>query len=62
MGLQTIKTIIRRLFTDAEFRARALADPSAALADYPLAPIERQVLTELCRRLASGRGIEVLLA
>ena len=54
MDLHAIETIVRRLFSDAEFRAAALADPSTALAEYRLAAAERQVLTSLCLQLADG--------
>ncbi len=58
MGLQTIETIIRRLIDDAEFRAGAVADPAAALADYPLVAVERRALTGLLRRLVDGRSLD----
>ena len=54
MNLHAIETIVRRLFSDAEFRAAALADPSTALAEYRLATAEQQALTKLCLQLADG--------
>ncbi len=57
MGLHTIEAIIRRLIDDAEFRATAVADPAAVLADFPLAAVERRALTGLLRRLADGRPL-----
>ena len=54
MNLHAIETVVRRLFSDAEFRAAALADPSIALAEYHLEAAERQVLTKLCLQLADG--------
>jgi hypothetical protein len=54
MNLHAIETVVRRLFSDAEFRAAALADPSIALAEYHLEAAERQALTKLCLQLADG--------
>lgn len=54
MNLPAIEIVVRRLFSDAEFRARAIADPQAALAEYRLAAAEQQALTKLCLRLADG--------
>jgi hypothetical protein len=55
MNLQAIETIVRRLFSDAAFRARAIADPATALAEYRLAAEERKALTKLCVQMAGGR-------
>jgi len=55
MNLQAIDMIVRRLFSDADFRAQAIADPAAALAEYRLAAAEQQALTKLCIRLADGQ-------
>lgn len=52
MNLQAIETIVRRLFSDAEFRAQAIADPATALAEYRLAADEQRALTKLCVQLA----------
>ncbi|MGN6562162.1 MAG: hypothetical protein ACTHMU_05820, partial [Thermomicrobiales bacterium] len=46
--------IVRRLFTDAEFRGRALAEPGTALAEYRLAAEEQIALIRLCAQLAGG--------
>lgn len=54
MNLQAIEIVVRRLFSDAVFRAQAIADPQAALAEYRLAAAEQQALTKLCLRLADG--------
>lgn len=54
MNLYAIETVVRRLFTDAVFRAAAVADPAAALAEYRLAAEERDALTTLCAQLAGG--------
>ncbi len=54
MNLQAIEVIVRRLFSDADFRARAIAEPAAALAEYRLAAEERAALTKLCAQLAAG--------
>ncbi|HEY8599038.1 MAG TPA: hypothetical protein VIL85_11445 [Thermomicrobiales bacterium] len=55
MNLQAIDMIVRRLFSDADFRSQAIADPAAALAEYRLAAAEQQALTKLCVRLADGQ-------
>jgi len=55
MNLQAIDTIVRRLFSDTDFRSQAIADPAAALAEYRLAAAEQQALTKLCVRLADGQ-------
>ena len=58
MNLQTIETVVRRLFDDVEFRSRAITDPSAALAEYHLATEERVALAKLCARLDDGPQID----
>jgi hypothetical protein len=57
MNLHAIETVVRRLFSDVEFRASAIADPSAALAEYRLAAAEQAALTKLCVQLASGVSV-----
>jgi hypothetical protein len=57
MNLHAIETVVRRLFSDAEFRARAIADPSAALEEYRLASAERTALTKLCVQLAADGSV-----
>ena len=54
MNMLAIETVVRRLFSDATFRAQAIADPTAALAEYRLAATERQALTKLCLQLNAG--------
>jgi hypothetical protein len=54
MNLQVIEAVVRRLFSDAEFRARAIADPSVALAEYRLAADDQRALTKLCVQLAAN--------
>ena len=54
MNLQAIETVVRRLFSDAEFRSQAIADPSAALAEYRLAASEQAALTKLCEQIGSA--------
>jgi hypothetical protein len=54
MNLHAIETVVRRLFSDAEFRASAIAAPSAALEEYHLATAERAALTKLCVQMANG--------
>ncbi|MDP9373685.1 MAG: hypothetical protein M3Q65_14780 [Chloroflexota bacterium] len=59
MNLQAIEAIVRRLFSDADFRARAIAEPAAALAEYRLAAEEQAALTKLCAQLAAGpQGVQ----
>ena len=55
MNLQAIDMIVRRLFSDTDFRSQAIADPAKALAEYRLAAAEHQALTKLCMRLADGQ-------
>ncbi len=57
MNLQAIETVVRRLFSDAEFRSQAIADPSAALAEYRLAASEQAALTKLCVQMANGAPV-----
>jgi hypothetical protein len=57
MNLHAIETVVRRLFSDAEFRARAIADSSAALEEYRLAATERTALTKLCVQLAADGSV-----
>ncbi len=54
MNLQAIEAIVRRLFSDADFRARAIAEPATALAEYRLAAEEQAALAKLCAQLAAG--------
>jgi hypothetical protein len=54
MDLQNVEAVVRRLFSDSEFRAAATANPSAALAGYELAREERIALTSLCSKMAEG--------
>ncbi len=54
MNMQAIETVVRRLFSDAAFRAGAIADPATALAEYRLASSEQQALTKLCLQLNIG--------
>lgn len=54
MNLRTIEGVVRRLATDAEFRARAIANPSSALSEYRLSRDEQVALSKLCGQLAGG--------
>lgn len=54
MNTQTIETVVRRLFSDADFRAQATTDPTTALSGYRLAATEQQALTRLCTQLTSN--------
>lgn len=59
MNMLAIETVVRRLFSDAAFRANAITDPAAALAEYRLAAAEQQALTKLCLQLnAGGTSVE----
>jgi len=58
MNLQAIETVVRRLFSDAEFRSAAITDPSTALAEYRLAAGEQVALTKLCVQMASGASVD----
>ncbi len=55
MNLQAIDMVVRRLFSDADFRSQAIADPTTTFAEYRLAAAEQQALTKLCVRLADGQ-------
>ncbi len=57
MELQVVEAVVRRLFSDPEFRARAVASPEATLAEYELGADERVAVTKLCGQLADGEGI-----
>jgi hypothetical protein len=57
VNLHAIETVVRRLFSDAAFRARAIADPSAALAEYHLAAAERTALARLCVQLTADGSV-----
>lgn len=52
MDLQTVEVVVRRLMTDAEFRAEALAKPAAALSEYRLGAAEHAALSKLCLEMA----------
>jgi hypothetical protein len=55
--LQNVEAVVRRLFSDAEFRATAIASPSTALAAYELQSDEQVALTKLSAQLADGENI-----
>lgn len=57
MDLQNVEAVVRRLFSDAEFRAMAIASPSTAFASYGLRSDEHQALTKLCVQLANGENV-----
>lgn len=54
MNLRTVEGVVRRLASDAEFRARAIANSSSALSEYRLSQDEQVVLSKLCGQLADG--------
>jgi hypothetical protein len=56
MEVQTVESVVRRLFSDAEFRARATANASEAFAEYELDADQLVALGNLCERLGSGDG------
>ena len=59
MNMQAIEAVVRRLFSDAAFRAEAIANPATTLAEYRLAASEQQALTKLCLQLnMGGRTLE----
>jgi len=60
MNMQAIEAVVRRLFSDATFRADAIADPAAALAEYRLAAAEQQALTKLCAQLGGGGQLAMI--
>ncbi|MBI2955529.1 MAG: hypothetical protein HYY30_14535 [Chloroflexi bacterium] len=61
-----VEAIVRRLFSDGEFREAAIKDASAALEQYELSEVERRSLSRLCRTFAPAggaspsRGVDVL--
>jgi hypothetical protein len=57
VDLQNLEAVVRRLFSDAEFRATAIANPSSALAAYDLGSDDRLALTKLCAELANGDDV-----
>lgn len=59
MNLDQLQHIVRRLFTDAEFRAQAIADPGKALSAYHLTAEEHVALGKLCARMADGPSGQV---
>ena len=52
MELETVETVVRRLFSDDEFRSAATLNASAALAEYDLGTDERAALMSLCDQLS----------
>lgn len=51
-----IEAIVRRIFSDAEFRQAAVEDPRATLEQYELSEAERRSLVKLCGTLAPAGG------
>jgi len=57
MVSEVIKSVVRRLFADNEFRQAFVADPDAALAGESLSAEERRALFGLRTRLTmAGNG------
>ena len=54
MNLAMVEAVVHRLFADADFRTKAIADPASTLAQYDLGETERTALTKLCGRLSDG--------
>ncbi len=52
MELQAVETVVRRLFSDDEFRTAATLDADTALAEYNLGSDERAALMSLCDQLS----------
>lgn len=46
-----VEAIVRRLFSDGEFREAAIKDARVALEQYELSEVERRALTRLCAGL-----------
>ncbi len=59
MELQTLETVVQRLFSDADFRSRALANTGEAFADYELDADQLTALGSLCERLDGEQGLGV---
>lgn len=57
MDLQNIEAVVRRMFSDAEFRSTAIANPEAAFAAFNLGSDEQEALTKLCAQLANGEEV-----
>lgn len=62
MNLRVVEGVVRRLFADADFRSRAIADPSAALSEYRLSQDEHVALTKLCLNMADGSSVHAIVA
>jgi len=57
MDLQNVEAVVRRLFSDSEFRAAAIASPSTAFTAYELRSDEQSALSKLCVQLANGENV-----
>ncbi len=51
-----IEAIVRRLFTDGDFRKAAIEDTDATLAQYKLSDAERRSVSRVCMGLATADG------
>lgn len=47
-----METVVRRLVSDAEFRAVAMANPDAALAEFELGADAQAAVSKLCGHIA----------
>jgi hypothetical protein len=47
MSYEAVQAVLERTIVDASFRARLLAEPDAALADYELTDAENDALRQL---------------
>ncbi len=47
-----METVVRRLVSDAEFRAVAMANPDAALAEFDLGADAQAAVSKLCGQIA----------
>lgn len=52
MELQSLETVVRRLVSDADFRAVAMANPDAALSEFDLGADAQAAVLKLCGQIA----------
>jgi len=60
MDLQNVEAVVRRLFSDSEFRAAAIASPSTAMAEFDLASDQKVALGRLCESLKGDESLGVI--
>lgn len=59
MDLQSVEAVVRRLFSDAEFRASASVNSSVAFAEYHLDGEQEAALSKLCESLSRDEGLGI---